>query len=391
MSSIAALERFDTAEIAEVCGVDLSLTRAPTMTSLEDAQALVDTLWDLARVLLKKGTRTQDLSKQKESLKTLLSAEEEEHVDQGVQLMKAMDDPELWAAFSAGLSVESNRLEIGGLIKGWVQPQHQLHVALLVGQYAGIFTDVPSIDVSAYVDGLSTLPFQGKLGQSVWPDLQDTPLALMLREDTYPGNRATDISAIGALTNLTSLSLVNWQALRNLQPLTHLTRLTRLELSRCSQVRNLTPLKDLTSLTALLHDGKAVRNLRPLQGLTNLTTLKLSQASIGNLRPLEGLTSLTELTLGLGGSTRDLAPLEGLTSLTTLILYGASAVWDLTPLKGLTSLTKLTLYNIRAQSLRPLHGLRNLASFSLGSQSSMSDSEIHALQSALPGCRILRY
>ena len=389
VSLIPVLERFDEAEIDEVCGVDLSLTRAPTMTSLEDAQALVDTLWDLAKVLLQKGTRTQDLSEQKESLKTLLSAEDEEQVNQGIQLMMAMDDPELWAEFAAGLSVEHNRLDIGGLIKGWVQPQHQLHVALLVGQHAGIFTKVPSIDVSAYVEGLRTLPFQGGLGQSVWPDLQDTPLTLMLRENTYPGDRSTDISAIGALTNLTSLSLVNWQALRSLQPLTRLTRLTRLELSRCTQVRNLTPLKALTNLTVLCHDGKAVRNLRPLEGLTKLTTLKLSgEASISNLRPLEGLTSLTSLTLSLGGKTRDLAPLKGLTSLTSLTLYGASAVRDLAPLEGLTSLTSLTLYNTRAKSLRPLHGLRDLVYLYLGQQSSVSTSEIHALQSALPSCRI---
>ena len=388
MSAVDELERFDEAEIADICGVDLSLAKAPTMASLADAQDLVDTLWALAKVLLKKGHRAQDLDEQKESLKALLSSTDEDQVHQGVQLLKAMDDPELWQAFAAGISTESSKLEIGGLIKGWVQPRYQLHVALLVGQCAGIFTAEQAIDVSAYVDGLQSLPFQGTLGQAVWPSLKDTPLALTLYENTYPSARATDISALGVLTNLASLTLDNHQALRNLQPLASLTRLSTLSLIRCPQVRNLTPLQKLTSLTQLHHDGKNVRNLRPLEGLTNLTSLKLSsEALIKNLQPLAGLTSLTALTLGLGDRFGNLTPLAGLTELTALTLYSVSALRDLTPLQGLTSLQSLVIYDARVQSLQALHGLTALTRLSLGTTTTPI-AEIQALQAALPGCRV---
>ena len=388
MSTADDLERFDEVEIADLCGVDLSLDKAPTMASLADAQELIDTLWDLAKVLLKKGHRAQDLDAQKESLKALLSSTEEDQVHQGVQLMTAMDDPELWKAFAAGISTESSTLEIGGLIKGWVQPQYQLHVALLVGQYAGLFSGEQSIDISAYVEGLCDLPFQGALGQAVWSSLQDTPLALSLFENTYPSNRATDISALSALTNLTSLTLRNHQALRNLQPLASLTRLSMLSLTRCPQVRNLTPLQKLTSLTQLHHDGKNVSNLRPLAGLINLTILKLSsEAPIKNLQPLAGLTRLTSLTLGLGDRGSDLTPLKGLTNLKSLTLYRASSLQDLTPLQGLTNLKSLTIYNARVQSLQPLHGLSRLASLSLG-LTTTPVAEITSLQAAIPGCSV---
>ena len=388
MSSLRALERFDEAEIEDVCGIDLSHPQAPTMTSLQEAQSLIDTLWDLARVLLKKGSQTEGLQEQKEALKALLRSAEESDVHQSVELMKALDDPELWESFAAEITT-APALKIGGLIKGWVQPQYQLHVALLVGQRAGLFSAGSAVDVSAYVSGLHDLPFQGTLGQAVWPLLQETPLALTLRESTFPSNRAKDISPIGKLTNLTALTLENWLALRNLQPLEHLTRLTALKLTKCTQVRNLSPIGKLTSLTSVDIDSN-IRNIRPLQGLTRLTTLRLSDAAVGKLAPLQSLTNLTTLCLQLTSSVRDLSPLQALTGLTSLTLYGAHGVSDLSPLQSLTGLTSLTLYGIRSQSLRPLHELP-LEDFHLSRSPSVTAQELQALQAALPGCRISNY
>ena len=336
------------------------------------------------------GGQSQDLSAQKESLKTLLGSAAEEDVNQGLHLMEMLDDAEIWQSFAAGIKVDP-KLEIGGLIKGWIKPEYQLHVALFIGHYAGVFEAMDAVDISDYVSDIENLPFQGSLGQTAWSAIKETPLALRLYEDTYPSDRVTDISAIAQLTNLRSLTLDHFLALRKLQPLESLSNLHSLRLRKCPQVRNLAPLKKLSQLVSFVHDSDAVSNIRPLQELVNLRRLELSAAKVSDSKPLQNLTHLSTLVIGLKSPRNFLVNVQSLTELTSLTLYGgAYLLSNLQPLQALTELTSLTIYDCRAQDLSPLKALRKLEELNLGwDNTHISKQAVQAVQSALPKCKII--
>ena len=104
-------------------------------------------------------------------------------------------------------------------------------------------------------------------------------------------------------------------------------------------------------------------DISPLSALTALEDLTLSGNDISDVSPLSGLTRLTSLQLS-DNRISDLTPLSGLTALKTLYLDG-NPVTDFSPLEKLGSLRTLSMKNIR-----------------------IADTQLEALQKALPDCRI---
>ena len=175
-----------------------------------------------------------------------------------------------------------------------------------------------------------------------------------------------DLTGIGALTNLTGLSL-DVCNIDDISPLSELRNLQNLY-SRRNYISDLSPLAGLTQLTELSiqnYDDHSeeeydwqLKDITPLANLTNLTLLNLSQNRISDLTPLSNMTKLTALHLDFNKIT-DITPLANLTELTSLdISYNKIA--DITPLSNLTELTSLTIYGNEISDWSPLANLTKL-------------------------------
>ena len=117
-------------------------------------------------------------------------------------------------------------------------------------------------------------------------------------------------------------------------------------------------------------------------------TVVLSGVSLteGELEALAGLENLTNLSLN-GCGLEDVSALAGCEKLTTLSLED-NAIEDISPLSGLRSLRALYLSGNSLGALEPLYGLDGLATLDIRGRE-ITDEELEALQSELPGCTIL--
>ena len=171
------------------------------------------------------------------------------------------------------------------------------------------------------------------------------------------------------LTNLTGLSLSPTSDISALGSLTNLTTLTL-----GGSISDLSPLADLTNLTTLTFDG-SISDLALLPNLTNLTALRVYNTIISDISALANLTTLTHLNLSLS-STSDISALANLTNLTHLTLYGS--ISDISPLANLTTLTHLNLSLSSTLDISALANLANLTQLDLRLPSD-SASDISAL------------
>lgn len=117
-------------------------------------------------------------------------------------------------------------------------------------------------------------------------------------------------------------------------------------------------------------------------------TVVLSGVSLteSELEALAGLGNLTNLSLN-GCGLEDVSALAGCEKLTTLSLED-NAIEDISPLSGLRSLRALYLSGNSLGALEPLYGLDGLATLDIRGRE-ITDEELEALQSELPGCTIL--
>ena len=431
------------ADITDAHGIDLTEPTPPKPPTLQEAHALIESLWTLARELASRGDAAQSTQRQKESLKRLLSSASAEHVQQGLVLLRSCDDPELWAEFSVGLSSD---LTIGGTIKGWVTPTHQLNVARFVALHTGLFEGVTELDVSSQVSALGLNALGGPLAAfvsedprqpnlsvsisrlnaerlqleskltaltvSVTSNIEDLRHLPQLRRVSLVQSRflksidvlrrlpaltsvvldrletLSDISVLTQIPGLTHLKIVWCKKLRDVQPLYALTQLTDLTL-RLNKTPDLKALSVLTSLRRLVLLGcQGTRTFRPLQVLTNLTELKLSAPENHNVRGLGGLETLTKLTRLTLSSFVILSKLDALKDLTELteLYIDDGYIKDLTPLSGLSKLKVLHLCSPVAD-LRPLYGLTSLVELRL-TKAKVTAADIGDLKAALPGITI---
>ncbi|MEG5016131.1 leucine-rich repeat domain-containing protein [Microcoleus sp. B4-C2] len=174
-------------------------------------------------------------------------------------------------------------------------------------------------------------------------------------------NQITDFSFLGSLTNLTKLDL-SYNQISDISFLGSLTNLTKLDLSY-NQISDISFLGSLTNLTTLSLCTNRITDFSFLGSLTNLTTLDLSNNRITDISFLGSLTNLTTLNLSLNRIT-DISFLGSLTNLTTLHLYN-NQITDFSFLGSLTNLTTLDLCGNEITDISFLGSLTNLTTLYL--------------------------
>ncbi len=130
-----------------------------------------------------------------------------------------------------------------------------------------------------------------------------------------------DYTPLSALTNLTSLSLINCGlGDRDFGAVSACSKLTALTV-RDNHITTLEPITSLVYLDYLDASQNNLTDCRAVEPLTLLTALDLSQNQLTDLAPLSALEGLTMLTLSQNQLT-DLSPLTGLANLVNLSVAG---------------------------------------------------------------------
>ncbi len=142
------------------------------------------------------------------------------------------------------------------------------------------------------------------------------------------GKELEDISALGILENLTSLTLSD------------------------NRISDITPLSGLTNLEMLDLSRNSLEDISALGNLTNLTALGLSDNKISNVAPLTALSSLKSLYLA-GNEISDISPLAKMSGLETLSLR-KNRIENITPLTKMSRLTYLYLKDNPVKDYLPL-------------------------------------
>ena len=255
------------------------------------------------------------------------------------------------------------------------------------------FTD-PVLE--AYVrDVLEKDPAEGFTSDELWtftsltlPEgmatLADLSLFQRLESLTAQDLSGVDLTPLGGLTGLQSLSLTNCRVTDEvLEALGGLTDLTSLGLKACS-LTTLLPLSNLTGLTWLDVSDNAIGNLDPLKTMSALSWLDVSDNAVTDLSPLSGLQNLNllnaagnpladldRLPMGLvsldisGCGLRDLTALQQLAGLDTLNASGNGLV-DLRALGTCENLRVLDVSGNELISLEPLESLPALETLRAG-------------------------
>ena len=133
------------------------------------------------------------------------------------------------------------------------------------------------------------------LGIDVIQDVGEEQVRLKKRGRGSSRARATDISSLKGLTNLTWLSLYN-NKIVDISPLQQLTQLTYLKLER-NKIVDISPLKNLINLERLYLGTNEITDVSPIKSLTKLKELWLGSNKIVDISPLENLENVVDLDL----------------------------------------------------------------------------------------------
>jgi internalin A len=273
-------------------------------------------------------------------IKELLKSEDFDVVNNGLELLKKIDEPEVYEKLLEGCGVNE---------EGYLVNEKK--------------------ELSAYL-------------VCVLSSLSDGPKAKEIKEKLTILNLSNDrnlrdLDVLYNFTNITSLDLSYCYSLTNLDGLTKLTKLNDLNLWVSQSLANIDGLANLANLTTLyictpdhqevdmenyegfeLPSGLSnlknltevdiestlIKNVDDLANLTNLTVLDLEGCTkITNLDGLVNLTALTDFNFCYGRSLTDISGLANLTNLTNLDLSLCEEVTDLSYLANLTNLNDLVL------------------------------------------------
>ena len=191
-----------------------------------------------------KSARTAVDKQQLAAIWSLLGQHDSASVQQGIALLRVIDDPAIWASLAEGLSVkdqplwssENGRLAVpaGCAVHKRVKAAHREPVALWALRQTGRLTGLQTLNLSRC-------------------------------------KALTDLTPLAGLTSLQTLNLSFCTALTDVTPLAGLTGLQTLDLSWCYALTDVTPLAGLTALQTLdLRGCTALRDLTPVAGLTGL-------------------------------------------------------------------------------------------------------------------------
>lgn len=165
-----------------------------------------------------------------------------------------------------------------------------------------------------------------------------------------------ELSAIGTLTKLTSLTL-DGCTISTTAPLADCVNLIHLDLSN-NAIRNLDVLSNMTELKSLVLHRNAVTSLDILSACLNLEKLDLSNNAITDLTPIFELPKLTELDVSFN-KLENLDGIDGMKVISVLNL-GNNLLADISAISACASITKLNVSNNTLTEINALASLPNL-------------------------------
>jgi Leucine-rich repeat (LRR) protein len=238
------------------------------------------------RILKKAGRKIPDSLKAKKTpkglksnlakIKKLILKRDYDTINQGIELLRALDDPAVFESLLAGCSINENgKLMANRLFTGTDPAQPYLDYALV--NLIGYAPKDTKVDKSLKHSKLKTLYF------IEYPRFMIPWLELP--------------SGLANLTNLTSLDLHNFYSLKNVDGLANLSKLTSLDLSSCDSLQNVDGLANLTNLTSLdLSYCDSLQNVDGLANLPNLSSLDLRWSNKVQPKPsIEEMTTRKEV------------------------------------------------------------------------------------------------
>ena len=398
-------------ELCQQSGFNLSEDKPPSFADLDAAHQLVEQMWTVLKTLSVQESQEDTRQQQQSSLKKLLGADDYSFVKQGLELIEALDDPDMIAHFAEGISIGDTGkvLYQQSTIAAWVLFPFQLDVALFLARRTGLLDSLEVLDLS----------------NSMVQDLSQIKGLTSLTELRIANcHELKDISILETLPNLQNLTYANewiytktdlperhdvdsWYE-KSIDRLFHLPKTVSLDALVTLRLPNLSRLNishmkhnnfKLNTLTvfpklveqlgksvSIGEDGvfnmtEDVTECFPVenqptiafiavshQGLLDETT-HLVLNKVDDLSPLANLRNLISLDLsGCETVIEDISPLQGLVQLQHLNLSRCNKISDLSALNALKELRSLDLSEWRKTlDLSPLHGLPKLTSLNLDS------------------------
>ena len=170
---------------------------------------------------------------------------------------------------------------------------------------------------------------------------------------------AQELSVIGALPNLTKLS-IRGCSLSTTAGLEQAKGLTYLDLSN-NAVRDIAPLSGLQKLQEVNLSHNALNDLSALSSLSAMTSLDVSYNNLETLSPITTVSGLKKL-IASNNALKDVNFFQNFTVLEELDLSNNS-VTDVTPLSSCVALRKLTLSSNTIKDITSLSKLTKLEDF----------------------------
>lgn len=172
----------------------------------------------------------------------------------------------------------------------------------------------------------------------------------------FSNNKIHDVSQLGALTNLKELNLsenhlvdlkeANFEALFKIGLIQlNLDANQSFDGGVKSQLTDISLLGNITSLESLSLQNNAIEDFSALSKLKNLSSLNLAQNKIIEIDSLSNFTSLHRLNLR-GNDIRDISVLSELVDLEYLNLHSNEKIQTIRPIVSLENLEKLILRNV---------------------------------------------
>ena len=286
--------------------------------------------------------------KQLAQIRKLLGQADAAAVWQGIALLRALDNPALWAMLAEGASVDAEgevHTPSGSEIHKRVRAGFRASVALWALTYSGRLRNTRQLLIRGYAFADYTFT-------------QALPTLEVLDVKSSPS--ITDLAGLQGLNALTSLYLAKCGSLTAVTGLHSLPALDSIWLYSCKSLTDLTGLRDLPALTRLvLWECRSLTDLTALGDLPALTNLSLHYCkSVTDLTGLHDLPALTTITVRGCTSLTTLTGLRNLPALTSLDVYGCRSLTDLTALGDLPALTAVSVDgHTRLKDRSALHAL----------------------------------
>lgn len=186
-----------------------------------------------------------------------------------------------------------------------------------------------------------------------------------------------DLSCIGAMTNLTDLTIKNTVVTREaVEAIGTLIYLENLTLENCN-LSNISAFKGATAIVTLNLSHNAISDINALSSMKDLKELNLEHNVITAISPLSALASLTKLDIS-NNVISSLAPISGISALTWLDA-GTNAITELGDMSSLTALTYLCLNTNKLVNVSTLANCTALTELDIAKNSVTDISKLAAL------------